>query len=218
VIESNSVADRTQFVRIQARIDSELHGGSPPPVLRVSKLPRPAAPSTLAILGDCVALYQSDGRNWFELEGVQRTGSFALSMNPRYTGGLAYQPLIEIGSSVRGQEVAMQWMSSHTARFSYRPLGMGQAWADGSVVELSPGQPHPVIVTFDDRQHSVSVVVDGVTVLALADIRFELSPTTTGQVHIGGTGPDHSAPSRFNGTLSLDRSETPLCTTLLRGG
>jgi hypothetical protein len=63
-----TAAERRDFVADQYAIRDRLGGGRPPDVVEVAALGPVAADGTVAIVGDCDALYRSDGDAWVLLE------------------------------------------------------------------------------------------------------------------------------------------------------
>ncbi len=72
------ISMRDQFVSFQQRLDANLFEGRPPEVTQVAALPRPGPPGALVIVGDCVALYQSDGSEWQAVERSESAGHYRL--------------------------------------------------------------------------------------------------------------------------------------------
>jgi hypothetical protein len=69
-------AERRGFVAFQYEVHDALSGSRPPNVSRVDRLGPAGADGAIAIVGDCDALYRSDGDSWWLLElrpgGAQR--------------------------------------------------------------------------------------------------------------------------------------------------
>jgi hypothetical protein len=209
---------RAQFVSVQAHVDTTLFGSDPPPVARVRSLPRVAPVGSLAVEGDCVGLYQFDGSQWYELELDSKGGGVALSMT--FPGGprLSRQPILEIGAPPNGEVLAVQEMSAHTVRLSFRSLIPGQPWWNGATFSVTPGQTYRVSAAFDAQLGQVNAVVDGVTELNLVStVNFFVYPVLAPGVVRLGTAPAISGTSaHFDGRIDRVPVTTPICDQLLR--
>ena len=81
---SAPISMREEFVSFQQRLAVDLFSGRLPEVTRAAALPRLGPPGALAIVGDCAALYQSDGNEWQAVERSESAGHFRLRVEFSY--------------------------------------------------------------------------------------------------------------------------------------
>jgi hypothetical protein len=209
---------RAQFVSLQAHIDATLFGSDKPAVARVGSLPKVAPVGSLAVIGQCTSLYQFDGSQWFAVELGARGGGVALETTFPAGPRLSRQPIVEIADAPTGEVLAVQEMSSHTVRLSYRSLIPGQPWWNGATFAVVPGQTYHVRASFDARLGQVSVSVDGTTRLNLISTPgfFVYPVLAPGAIHLGTAPAISGTSTRFDGRIRRVPVTTPICNELLR--
>jgi hypothetical protein len=207
---SAPIAGRDRFVSFQQRIDADLFAGRPPEVIRAAALPRLGAPGALAIVGDCVALYQSDGNEWQAVERSGAGGHFRLQMvfSARAPGG--YWPVLVNGARGAGDFLAVHPLGGGRIEFAYLFQGLHQRWVAGTVLRVTPGRPYVVDAVFDPRVNQVTVHVDGQGVLQAVLVRTN-RPIAVGRNPLGGP-----VRGRFPGEIRRLAVTTRTCSALLR--
>ncbi len=203
------IAMRQGFVAFQQRIDADLFGGERPEVTKVAALGRPGPPGSLAIVGDCVALYQSNGSRWAGVERSEAAGHFRLRAVFPSRGPGALWPVVANGTRGHGDYLAVDPLAPGRIRFAYLFEGFGQHWVYGPAISVVPGRPYLLDVVFDARLPAVDVHLDGASVLGTRLVR----PTATFDV---GTDPlGGPTLARFPGRLRRLLVTTPICADLL---
>lgn len=204
------ISMRDQFVSFQQRLDASLFGGRRLEVTQVAALPRPGPPGALAIVGDCVTLYQSDGNEWQAVERSEGAGHFRLRVvfPARFPKG--YWPVLVNGTRGAGDFLAVHSLGGRRIEFAYLFEGLHQGWITGSILEMTPGRSYVVDAVLDPRVHQVLVHVDGQAVLKAVLVRRN-TPIWVGRDPLGGP-----VISRFPGQIRQLRVTTPTCSALLR--
>lgn len=179
------IAMRQGFVAFQQRIDADLFGGERPEVTKVAALGRPGPPGSLAIVGDCVALYQSNGSRWAGVERSEAAGHFRLRAVFPSRGPGALWPVVANGTRGHGDYLAVDPLAPGRIRFAYLFEGFGQHWVYGPAISVVPGRPYLLDVVFDARLPAVDVHLDGASVLGTRLVR----PTATFDVGTDPLGP-----------------------------
>jgi hypothetical protein len=131
---------------------------------------------------------------------------------------LSRQPVVEIAGEPTGEVLAVQEMSAHRVRLSYRSLIPGQPWWNGATFAVVPGQTYRVRASFDARLGQVSVSVDGTTRLNLVSTPgfFVYPVLAPGPVHLGTAPAISGTSTRFDGRIRRVPVTTPICNELLR--
>jgi hypothetical protein len=205
---------RTQFVRLQQGIDRALYGDPPPGVAVVRRLPTAGPAGTLAILGDCQGLFQSDGSAWTPVEQAAGGGHYRLRVTFPAVGGASpagggtrpYWPLVVTGKPGAGDYAGVRPVAPDEVVFGYLFQTPGAAWLAGSPVRVVPGRPYVVDVVLDADTGHETILLDGTEVLALPWFARQPVAVTVGADTIGGP-----TASTFPGTVTRLATPTPLC-------
>ena len=212
---------RAQFVSLQTQVDSALLGSHPPPVSTGSSLPPVAAPGSLAIVGSCAGLYQSDGTQWYGVEVGAKGGGIGLEITfaPGRPG--SREPVVQVGTRSGGDVLDIQYMSvqntsGQMVRFSYRSLLPGQPWFNGATFRVLWGRTYQVTTSFDARVGQVNAAVNGMTQLALiSTYLFSYRVKAPTSVVLGTSAGIAGSSTRFRGAIRRVPVSTPICTSLL---
>ena len=121
-------AERAGMLGLQYDID-ELLGGSPRSVRFVSELPdRPVGAGTTVVVGDCAAVYWSDGRHWRPVEGAPAGGWFRFRAETESQRGEEWQPVVSWGPAGREYVVGLRRHGDHVYVGMSRPTASGVKW------------------------------------------------------------------------------------------
>jgi hypothetical protein len=202
------IASRVQFIDLQQRVDRDLWGDPPPGVTVRRRLPAVEPAGNLVVVGDCAALYQSDGSGWGAVEQSARGGHFRLRVRFTSVGGPSseYWPLVVTGEPGAGDYVALRASGPDEVRAAYLYQQAGSTWFEGPPVAVEPGRPYVVDIVLDAVSGSETVTIDGTT--ALTVLWFARTPVhpTLGTDTIGGP-----TATSFPGTVSGLPTPTPVC-------
>ncbi len=204
------------FVRTQLTVDGWFGDGRLPNVRQGSSLPEGGDYGDIFIVGDCDAVYWSDGMvtnavklsNWNGVERAEGQGAFEATVRFAEPAEEQLQPLLNIvGGS--GEVSVFVLIDPITDLMSFGYLSPDIEWR-GSTVELPFDQDLPMRMVLDPRVRIFELYIDGRLVLA------------TG--HDGGTeitegdGSRHTKAmvDRFGGVITPDPIELSVCPDLLR--
>ncbi|HLJ08009.1 MAG TPA: hypothetical protein VKX24_05695, partial [Acidimicrobiia bacterium] len=205
------VSMRAGFVAFQERLNHDLFDASWPGLTRVGSLGRPGPPGSLAIVGRCTALYQSNGSVWAAVERSTAGGHYRLSVVfPARAGGAPW-PILVNGTRGHADYLAVQPVGAGRIRFQYLFQGYHQRWALGSVVSVVPGRRYVIDAVLDPRVPQVTAHLDGATVLLGYLIR------ATATVHVGVDPFGGPTLAHFPGALRRLPVTTPICDALEAG-
>ena len=208
-------AARSGMLSWQYALDGRL-GGAPRAARFVSVLPAtPASPGTTAVVGQCRALYWSDGQYWWAVEGTPASGWFRLRVHVPSDLPASWQPLLGLGPAGRQLVVGV-----HRAAGGAE-LGLGQVGTDGALHFLPSGTildrpgTYDVDAVIGGPQQRAALSVDDTVVL---DIPLGEPPATT--PFTVGTAATPGVAPKFDGRVRLLPSRLGVCRDLLsrRGG
>jgi hypothetical protein len=150
------------FLSTQLRVDRLFHRDGPWTLHRGDALPRSGSRHELFVVGDCTALYYSDGHEpstmepfaWIPVERTAAAGRFELSAEVLPSAAGVVEPLVSIRDrSGMAQVVGLEHLEGGEVRAVYRGFG-------GSSAGLSfspPREPLQIVVDADRRLVSLSV-------------------------------------------------------------
>jgi hypothetical protein len=197
--DSVPISMRAGFVAFQERLNHDLFDAGWPGIRRVG---------SLAIVGRCTALYQSNGSVWAAVERSTAGGHYRLSVVfPARAGGAPW-PILVNGTRGHADYLAVQPVGAGRVRFQYLFQGYHQSWASGPVVSVVPGRRYVVDAVLDPRIPQVTAHLDGATVLLSYLVR------RTGTVHVGVDPFGGPTLARFPGALGRLPVTTPICDSL----
>ena len=203
------ISVRQQFVSFQQRVDRLLFGDPPSGVTAGGQLSLPGPPGSLAIVGNCAGLYQSDGSEWHAVERSSAAGNFLLAVKfPTGTAG-QYWPVLVSGTPGAGNFLAVHYVARRTVEFAYLFQGPSQSWIGGVPVTIRPGHRYVVNAVLDPNVHEMSVTLDGASVLD-----FSFFEHAGGQIEVGRNTLGGPVSNVFPGTVEQLRETTPICTSL----
>ena len=145
--------DLVGFVGFQHDVHDVVPGGSPPRVRTGTALPKQHQ-GTVFVLGDCAALYYSDGQTWRTLERSERGGRFRLRV--RFPAGPTdWQPVVVNGTGPTAQVFAVRVLPGARVQFGYDVIFTGKE------VRIVPGHVYDLDVLMDPVRGRVEARLDG---------------------------------------------------------
>ena len=214
-----TVAERASFISLQERIDASLSPGPPTDVRRVASLPAAGPPGSLAIVGDCAALYQSDGNGWDAVERSNAAGHFRLSVRLPAPGGAAWTargaasnwPVLVSGSKGAAAYLVLRPVGPSSVEFAYLYQRPGAAFVTGDPVAVRPGSTVVIDTTMDPAVHEVTASIDGSVSFDLSYFVRPIPPEYLGRNPLGGP-----VAAAFPGPVAELPVATPICDALSR--
>jgi hypothetical protein len=207
-----SIAARAQFVSLQERIDQHLFGNPPQGVTSARRLPKVEAAGSLVIVGNCAALYQSNGVAWAAVERSAAGGHYRLEVTFGAIKGASdvYWPLLVTGEPGVGSFVAVRPVGPDEVRFGYLIQGPHSTWVQGAPVRVVPGRANVVDIVLDTDLDDETVTVNGAQVSTGIYVRAPQHVTLGVDTIRGPTAP------AFPGTIRRLATPTPTCDSLKR--
>jgi hypothetical protein len=159
-----SEPDRAAFVRFQRAAP----GGSHMPVRRGDALPRQAAPAgTLFVVGDCVAVFWSDGADWHPVERTQASGLFPMDITPATRAAGTRETLLIAGPPGAEDHIVLEYTGPRRVRFVLSSDRLPQP-AVGPVQHVPANGTLHVNVLYDAPRGQTGVSIGNDSVLGLA--------------------------------------------------
>ena len=161
-------SERATFVRFQHDLDEKLPGGSRLRVHRGAELPADAARAgTVFVVGDCDAVYWSDGVSWYPIERTAASGLYPLRLTfPDRPAGTR-ETLLLAGPPEEPDQLEVEYLGDGAMRILLTSPKLDQV-VEGEPFTVTPGQPVDVDIIYDTRAGGVGVTVDGGLVFELA--------------------------------------------------
>jgi hypothetical protein len=205
-----SIAARAQFVSLQERIDQQLFGNPPQGVTFAQRLPKVKAAGSLVIVGNCGALYQSNGVAWEAVERSAAGGHYRLEVTFGVIRSASdgYWPLLATGEPGVGSFLAVRPVGPDEVRFGYLIQGLHNTWAQGAPVRVTPGRPNVVDIVLDTDLNDEAVTMNGTQVSTGIYVRAPQHVTLGVDTIRGPTAPE------FPGTVKRLPTPTPTCDSL----
>jgi len=208
---STPTSARAQFVSLREHVDRSLFGSPAHHVVRVAGLPAVAPAGTLAVVGNCAALYQSGGDKWDAVEQSAAAGHYRLRVTfaslPRHN---VHWPLVVTGSRGAGDIVGVRRVGPDEVSLGYLyqapPFAL---WIAGPTVHIVPGRA--IVVDVVEDPNIREVVIDGLIVVPPGGLVRPPTQVTFGVDRI-------AAPTAraFGGTVVSLPTPTPICESLRR--
>ncbi len=206
------LSQRAGFVGFQESLDRSLFGNPPTNVLRVATLPRPRPAGTLAIIGNCEALYQSAGimSGWDAIERSEAAGHFKMRVTfPAGPTGV-WWPVLSNGVPGASSWLALRSTAPGEYQFGYLFEGSGKTFLLGPAFAASAGRSHVIDAVLDSIIREVSANVDGTPQYELGYFVRGNRPIYVGANPFGGRVAAH-----FPGGVTELPVTTPICHSLL---
>ena len=156
---------RSAFVSFQRQLYRSLGGRAGYEVQSGHTLPPAAEAGHLFILGNCDALYWSNGSEWFQLEGTPRAGRFRLKVTFPDAPVGTRQPLLVSGIPGNGSYLAVHYDRGGFVTFDYFFDSPGQPWSISSPYHVQPGKAYVIDAVIDPHNKEVILTVDNVQLL-----------------------------------------------------
>jgi prepilin signal peptidase PulO-like enzyme (type II secretory pathway) len=206
----------TGFLGFQRSVDKLLHLDDPARVVRGDLLPAQGRRGQLFVVGDCAALYYSDGHPpstlepiaWTPVERTDEVGYLSLDVTFGAAAAGVVEPVVSVSEPAGGEPdvIAVEYLGGGQARFVYRGRGVP---LDGPPFATRSGRVHHLTVDADRRLGTMQVR-DASAVLFGTYYNAGSDEFTFGTV----SGVDGVAP-RFSGTINpRPANDAPLCRRL----
>lgn len=169
---SGSEEELRAYLDTRVRIADATGTDLGPFVLRGDELPETGAADQLFIVGDCAALYWSDGEhgshlfdrtNWRPVERTGAAGEHPVTV--AFAPGRAGErtPLLTVtGTDGARSTISLEYGDDGTGRFVFDGVGFPSV---GDQIDVRPGEPRAMTIVADPRLGVASVTLDGDTVL-----------------------------------------------------
>jgi len=191
---------RRQYVEWQSDIAAALGTGRQA-LVTGDRLPEPLGRDGLMVVGDCVALYVSDGFEWHAVERGRDAGHRSLAVRfPAARPGTA-EPLLAVGSGPEAFDIAVEYRRGDRAVVSVPQRGLESAPFDAT-------RPSTIDIVVDARLGQLRVDRNGVEILG-ANYDGPAGPLTV------GTDPDDPT-RRFTGRIAERPTRVPVCREVVR--
>jgi hypothetical protein len=193
--------DRLAMLTLQHDLDV----GGPHSLGHSARLPaRPASAGTTWVVGDCDAVYWSDGRSWSPVQGRAASGWFRLRVRPSDLSS-GWRTLVTDGRPGAGVGVEMR-RTRNSGASGGADLRVGAIGRNGRVVASA----FPVALPFGPGEHRVTIVLDH----ALRSVRVSVDGTDAVQVR-GTRSPIRDGPFRLGPGVRRLPDSIGLCRDLV---
>lgn len=203
-------AQRAGMLGLQYDIDGWF-GGAPRDARFVSDLPeRPVSAGTTVVVGDCAAVYWSDGRHWRPVEGAPAGGWFRFRVEPARDVGADWQPLVAWGPAGRENVVGLRRRGDRVDFGLAQPTASGIHWFRSRQLLRVPRPEFVVEMHVDRPLRDILVTVDDHFAGGFGNVRGLLpdGPFRVGRARTSG------AAKRFAGRLEPLPARGTLCSRL----
>lgn len=198
---------RHQYVAWQWDVADALGVGHPG-VRRVDRLGPVGPRDSLAVLGDCDAVYGSDGNEWRAVERTAAAGHFRLGVRFPETERGTRQPLVVVGDGPDRWTIEVQSLGAGRA-----VLAIPGRPAQGTAFSFTPGSESVLDVVMDPQLGELRVVRNGRVLLGAG---YENTVTGPTPVTFGADPGDPAA--RFEGRIRDLPVQPTFCRSLSAGG
>ncbi|HMG27962.1 MAG TPA: hypothetical protein VKH36_14250 [Acidimicrobiia bacterium] len=200
-------AERAAFVRFQYDFADSLTGGTSTNVRVGRRLPAPLPEGTVFVLGNCDAVYWSDGSTWHPIERTRAAGRYPLRVTfPDRPPGTR-ETLLVAGEPGSEERLGVEYLRDRRVRFWFTSPRLERELV-GPIREIRPGRPVPLEITRDTALGRLDVELDGDDVL----VAYPLEP---GPVTVPG-GPSAEGALDFSGDVRLGHTSRRFCTRITR--
>jgi hypothetical protein len=211
----NPAAESARAGMLGAQYDVDaLLGGAPRAVRFVDTLPEePAGAGTTAVVGECAALYWSDGRDWLAVEGTPAGGWFRFRVRAEELTTGHWMPLLAWGPR-RDEDVIGVRRRGEVIDVAFgKPARLNTvAWYQTTQPRRVPGGEFTMTVHVDRPLADVTAAIDGAAALRLFRVRGGIAD---GPIRIGRATPGRNLAPRFETTITPLPARAPLCERLL---
>ncbi len=229
----------TSFVEQQYYWHETFPGGDPPYVKTGAALPYPPLKrGTTFVVGDCEAVYWSQGNTWpqsskwYALARSEASGQYDLRLRFAFDDTVKVHPVVVRGEAGSIQAIAVQ-VRKQTIRFGFysepnrefhagRETGrdkLGYLW--GRPLRYDPEETYAVQVVMDPNNGKISVVLDGYPGFVFFDYGLTTPQLAhyvvpAAKVSIGENTVGAPMSKKFNGALRIRTQNRPgICDSLL---
>ncbi|HMF03676.1 MAG TPA: hypothetical protein VKH17_02595 [Acidimicrobiia bacterium] len=200
-------AERAAFVRFQYDFADSLAGGTSTNVRVGRRLPDPLPEGTVFVLGNCDAVYWSDGSTWHPIERTRAAGRYPLEVTFRDRPSGTRETLLTAGDPGAEERLGVEYLRDRRVRFWFTSPRLERELV-GPTREIRPGRPVRLDVTRDTALGRLDVELDGDDVL----VAYPLEP---GPVTVAGE-PGAAAAIDFSGDVRLGGTSHRFCTRITR--
>ncbi len=195
-------SERAAFVRFQYDLADSLTGGTHTNVRTGRRLPDPLPEGTVFVLGDCDAVYWSDGDAWHAVERTRQAGRYPLEVTfPDRPPGTR-ETLLIAGEPGAQDRLGVEYLRDRRVRFWFTSPQLDRELV-GPSHATRPGQPVRLDVTHDTALGKLDVELDGDDVLVAY-------PLEQGPVTVAGTAGAAEAVD-FSGDVRFERTPRNFC-------
>ena len=183
-----------------------------PAVRRGPQLPRrPGRLESIFVVGECRAVYWSNGNAWLGLERTRASGYRRLRLTFAPAADHAWQPVLVVGPPGAGTFIAVRVEPHDRVVFGYYAQGLDRRWLESKPFRFAHGRASELDLVYDPAVGRVSAQLDGTKVIDFASVVRGSEKATVGRTDIGGP----VAP-RFSGRVTELPTSPTLCRALTR--
>jgi hypothetical protein len=195
-------SERAAFVRFQYDLADSLAGGSSTNLRMGTKLPDPLPEGTVFVVGDCDAVYWSDGSTWHPVERTQATGRYPLDVTFRDRPPGTRETLLTAGPPDAQDTLGVEYLRDRRVRFWFTSPTLGDELT-GPIHRIRPGHTTRLDINYDTALGKLDVALDGDDVLGAY-------PLVGGAVTVAGT-PGAARVLDFSGDARLRPTPRRFC-------
>jgi hypothetical protein len=186
--------ERAAFMRFRYELDDRLPG-SDAGVEQGPSLPAPRPAGTVFVVGDCDAVYFSDGSAWHGVERNQAGGRYRLLLELQDEPRGSREQLLTAGPANEQDVLSVEHLAGDEVRFVFDSATLGRRLR-GDRVSIEPGRPVEVDVVYDPAIGRFSVDLEREQALEV------IAPLAGGPVEVAGG-------------VELGPARTPFCDEVL---
>jgi hypothetical protein len=203
-----TASERAAFVRFQYDLADSLAGGTSTNVQAGARLPDPLPEGTVFVLGDCDAVYWSDGSVWYPVERTEAAGRHPLEVTFRDRPPGTRETLLTAGPPEAQDKFGVEYLRGRRVRFWFTSPRLDDELV-GPIHQIRPGRPMRLDVNYDTSLGKLDVELDGDDVLGAY-------PLVGGAVTVAGT-PAAAGVLDFSGDAHVRPTSRRFCAEVAPG-
>jgi hypothetical protein len=203
-----TASERAAFVRFQYDVADSLAGGTSTNVRLGARLPDALPEGTVFVLGDCDAVYWSDGSVWYPVERTEAAGRHPLDVTFRDRPPGTQETLLTAGPPDAQDRFGVEYLRDRRARFWFTSPRLDDELV-GPIHQIRPGRPMRLDVNYDTSLGKLDVELDGDDVLGAY-------PLVGGTVTVAGT-PGAAGVLDFSGDAHVRATSRRFCVEIAPG-